>query len=56
MLCDRRLTTRSYGKVFLDSLPPMPRTEDVNKVCQFLQHHLEAVQADPASLDTGAMS
>jgi ATP-dependent DNA helicase DinG len=56
MLCDRRLTTRSYGKVFLDSLPSMPRTEDVNKVCQFLQHHLEAVQADPASLDTGAMS
>jgi ATP-dependent DNA helicase DinG len=56
MLCDRRLTTRSYGKVFLDSLPSMPRTEDVNKVCQFLQHHLEAVQADPAPLDTGAMS
>jgi ATP-dependent DNA helicase DinG len=56
MLCDRRLTTRSYGKVFLDSLPPMPRTEDVNKVCQFLQHHLGAVQADVKSVDTGVES
>jgi len=51
MLCDRRLTTRSYGKVFLESLPSMPRTEDVNKVCQFLQHHLDALP-----VDTGAMS
>jgi ATP-dependent DNA helicase DinG len=51
MLCDRRLTTRSYGKVFLDSLPSMPRTEDVNKVCQFLHHHLDALP-----VDTGAMS
>jgi ATP-dependent DNA helicase DinG len=28
MLCDPRLTTRGYGKLFLASLPPMPRTRD----------------------------
>jgi ATP-dependent DNA helicase DinG len=40
MLCDRRLTTRSYGRLFLDSLPPMPRTTDLNQVRGFLQRHL----------------
>lgn len=43
MLCDRRLTTRSYGRVFLDSLPPMPRTENADEVQQFLQQHLQAM-------------
>ncbi len=42
MLCDRRLTTRNYGRLFLDSLPPMPRTEKLNEVRQFLQRHLQA--------------
>ena len=42
MLCDRRLTARPYGRLFLDSLPPMPRTENVAEVLQFLQHHLQA--------------
>lgn len=51
MLCDRRLTTRSYGKVFLNSLPAMPRTEDLNTVRQFLEQHLDAIK-----LDTGALS
>lgn len=44
MLCDRRLTTRSYGRLFLDSLPPMPRTENLNEVRQFLQRHLQDAQ------------
>jgi ATP-dependent DNA helicase DinG len=44
MLCDRRLTTRSYGRLFLDSLPPMPRTETLGEVQQFLQRHLQALQ------------
>lgn len=42
MLCDRRLTTRSYGRLFLDSLPPMPRSEKLNEVREFLQRHLQA--------------
>jgi ATP-dependent DNA helicase DinG len=50
MLCDRRLTTRSYGKVFLNSLPAMPRTEDVNTVREFLQRHLDAIPAATSTL------
>lgn len=34
-ICDPRLRTRAYGSVFLDSLPPMRRTEDVDDVVQF---------------------
>lgn len=34
VLCDPRLTDKSYGRVFLDSLPPFPRTR-----------HLELAQA-----------
>ncbi|MFC4727808.1 ATP-dependent DNA helicase [Coralloluteibacterium thermophilus] len=36
VLCDPRLTTRSYGRVFLDSLPPLPRTRDIGAVRAFL--------------------
>jgi len=35
MLCDPRLRGRGYGRVFLDSLPPMPRTDDVADVEAF---------------------
>jgi ATP-dependent DNA helicase DinG len=35
VVCDPRLLTRSYGKVFLDSLPPMVRTRDMEDVEQF---------------------
>jgi ATP-dependent DNA helicase DinG len=41
MLCDRRLVTRSYGKLFLDSLPPMPRTSRLKEVQSFLRRHLQ---------------
>lgn len=35
VLCDPRLTTRSYGKRFLDGLPPMPRVRDLDAVRHF---------------------
>ncbi|HJU08539.1 MAG TPA: ATP-dependent DNA helicase, partial [Rhodanobacteraceae bacterium] len=35
MLCDPRLTTRAYGRVFLNSLPPMPRTRALADVQKF---------------------
>jgi ATP-dependent DNA helicase DinG len=35
MLCDPRLTTRGYGRVFLKSLPPMPRTRVLADVEKF---------------------
>jgi ATP-dependent DNA helicase DinG len=35
MLCDPRLTTRGYGKLFLASLPPLPRTRALGDVERF---------------------
>ncbi|QDH70814.1 ATP-dependent DNA helicase [Marilutibacter alkalisoli] len=35
VLCDPRLLGRSYGKVFMDSLPPLPRSRDVADVQAF---------------------
>ena len=35
VLCDPRLTTRGYGRVFLNSLPAMPRTRVLADVQQF---------------------
>ncbi len=37
VICDPRLTGKSYGKVFLKSLPPMRRVIDVNIVKSFLE-------------------
>ncbi len=38
-ICDPRLTTRPYGKSFIDSLPNMPRTSSLDEVIHFLQQH-----------------
>jgi ATP-dependent DNA helicase DinG len=35
MLCDPRLTSRGYGKLFLASLPPLPRTRELAEVRRF---------------------
>ncbi len=35
MLCDPRLTSRAYGKLFLKSLPPLPLTRDLADVQKF---------------------
>ncbi len=36
VLCDPRLTSKGYGRLFLASLPPMPRTRELAEVEQFL--------------------
>ncbi len=41
VLCDPRLTTKPYGRRFLDSLPKMPRTRDLDDAIRFLEN-LEA--------------
>ncbi|MFL6618447.1 MAG: ATP-dependent DNA helicase, partial [Povalibacter sp.] len=43
MLCDPRVRTRPYGRMFLESLPPMPMTQAVDEVAQFLQSRLAGV-------------
>jgi ATP-dependent DNA helicase DinG len=39
MICDPRVTGSSYGKVFLSSLPEMPRTAELQEVVEFLSRH-----------------
>jgi len=40
VLCDPRLNTRSYGKKFLDGLPPMKRVSDIAAVEQFFSEFI----------------
>ncbi len=37
VICDPRIRTRSYGRVFLESLPPMRQAENQSEVEQFLR-------------------
>ncbi|EPF2930185.1 ATP-dependent DNA helicase [Vibrio navarrensis] len=41
IICDNRLVTREYGGVFLASLPPIPRTRDLDIIQQFLTEQTE---------------
>jgi ATP-dependent DNA helicase DinG len=51
VLCDPRLLSKGYGRAFLDSLPPMPRTRSVEDVRAFLGARLgtESVARRPGS-------
>ncbi len=40
MVCDPRLLSRDYGKVFIDSLPPMAKTRHQDKVLGFVKSHI----------------
>ncbi|MFL6651285.1 MAG: ATP-dependent DNA helicase [Sulfurifustaceae bacterium] len=42
VLCDPRLRSRPYGRLFLESLPPMPGTRDIADVTRFF-HNAAAV-------------
>jgi ATP-dependent DNA helicase DinG len=46
ILCilDRRIHTRSYGKLFLQSLPPCPVTRNIAAVKQFAEQKLTAAR------------
>ncbi|EGQ9212606.1 ATP-dependent DNA helicase [Vibrio alginolyticus] len=37
IICDNRLVTRNYGGIFLGSLPPIPRTRDLDGIKAFLK-------------------
>jgi ATP-dependent DNA helicase DinG len=43
MLCDQRVRTRSYGRIFIKSLPAMPVTSDLLQVTQFLHDKLGSI-------------
>ncbi|WP_100656795.1 ATP-dependent DNA helicase [Alteromonas flava] len=36
VICDHRLVTKDYGKIFISSLPPMLRSRDWDKTLEFL--------------------
>jgi ATP-dependent DNA helicase DinG len=57
MLCDQRLRTKGYGRIFLDSLPSMPRTENLVDVQQFLHERLSAIglAPDPDAMNPSAV-
>jgi ATP-dependent DNA helicase DinG len=43
MVCDPRLLKRSYGQMFLDSVPAMRRTRDIEEVRAFFQQEKKAL-------------
>jgi ATP-dependent DNA helicase DinG len=45
MLCDPRLRGRSYGRVFLSSLPPMARAVDIEPVLRLLRELGDVIDA-----------
>ncbi|HEY0683576.1 MAG TPA: ATP-dependent DNA helicase [Steroidobacter sp.] len=57
MLCDERVRTKGYGRIFLDSLPSMPRTENLVDVQQFLYERLSAIglAPDPDAMNPSAV-
>jgi ATP-dependent DNA helicase DinG len=57
MLCDERLRSKGYGRIFLDSLPSMPRTDNLVDVQQFLYERLSAIglAPDPDAMNPSAM-
>ncbi len=40
VICDNRLVMRPYGALFLNSLPPTPRTRDIQRAVDFLRSRL----------------
>ena len=45
MICDPRISGRSYGRAFLSSLPPMPVIRDRAVACEFLRGRTETICA-----------
>jgi ATP-dependent DNA helicase DinG len=51
VLCDPRLLGKSYGRLFLDSLPPLPRTRTLVDVRRFFGHAADAALPGDATTD-----
>ncbi|HOZ04728.1 MAG TPA: ATP-dependent DNA helicase, partial [Arenimonas sp.] len=50
VLCDQRLISKSYGRIFLDSLPPLPRTRVLADVQAFFAN--QHLPMEREALDT----
>jgi ATP-dependent DNA helicase DinG len=53
MLCDPRLITKSYGRIFLASLPPMTHTRALSDVQRFFAEEAAAIPS-PGDHETAA--
>jgi len=49
VLCDPRIRTRHYGEVFINSLPPMPITRDLDEVETFYARRSPTEPAEPVT-------
>jgi ATP-dependent DNA helicase DinG len=47
VICDPRMTGRSYGRVFLAALPPMSVTRERSETLRFLRAHAPRPAAQP---------
>lgn len=56
MICDPRLRGRSYGRVFLSSLPPMTAARDIEAALALLRELGEAAQPRGAANAPGAVA
>ncbi|KAB7763020.1 helicase [Xanthomonas sp. LMG 12462] len=56
VLCDPRLLSKSYGRTFLESLPPFARTRDVEDVRQFFAAESPALGDNPEAATPPATS
>ncbi|WP_312914334.1 ATP-dependent DNA helicase [Stenotrophomonas sp.] len=54
VLCDPRLLSRGYGRVFLDSLPPFRRTRELADVQAFFARQWAPEHGPPADADADA--
>lgn len=41
VICDQRLVSRPYGGLFLNSLPPTPRTRDIARAIEFVRQPVD---------------
>jgi len=49
MVCDPRLLKRSYGQIFLDSVPAMRRSRNIEDVQAFFQSDSKAADSESVS-------
>ena len=54
VLCDPRLLSRGYGRIFLDSLPPFRRTRSLDDVRGFFAPQWPPADVPPAPVSAAA--
>ena len=53
LICDHRLVTKDYGKIFISSLPPMKRSRDLEQTLSFLHTIRQDAHSEPSNEKNG---